>query len=90
MRAVAARSISSTSGRATASPTTGTLTQLSRTAVPSASAGSIRCTLSGITTEPPVVIMWNADHCAAPCMNGGSISSRSPPAASFAACAISS
>ena len=77
-------------GRTIASPTTGSETQPSRTTVRSTASASKLFTSSGSTIFPPLVIMWNVDHCAAPCMNGSAISSVMPPPALRAFSAIAS
>ena len=55
-----------------------------------ASLGTSLRTSSGSTMVPPPVIVWKVDHCAAPCMNGGIISSFIPPPAARACSAIAS
>ena len=77
-------------GRTIASPTTGRETQPSRITVRRTASASKLFTSSGSTIFPPLVIMWNVDHWAAPCMNGSAISSVMPPAALRAFSAIAS
>ena len=89
-RSYSRASSSAISGRTIASPTTGRLTQPSRTTVSSTERGSKLLGSAGSTIFPPLVIMWNVDHCAAPCMNGSAMSRVIPPAALRAFSAIAS